>query len=148
MTNTESIPNSAGNESPVDIDPGLAEGRSRLILFAGLGFLAIGAIFGVTPVVWSGVVLVGGAFALNTAGKLKHYWELPIPFSDRLILSASWLFLAMTVVGFLVNYVYARYGSGEANFFWSLVVASVGFGLLHMAAQSMYLPESQNPSER
>lgn len=122
------------------IDPGFAEGRSKLLLFAGMGALAIGTMVDSGPVFWGGVAIVGMAFLLNTVGKLRHYGELPIPTGDRLKLTASWVLVVTSVVGLLANYAYTRYGPGNGTFFWSLAAASVGFGLIHLAAQSRYLP--------
>ncbi|RBI58704.1 hypothetical protein DMJ13_25505 [halophilic archaeon] len=94
-------------------------------------------------IVWGGVAIVTLGFLLNTSGKLVHYQRLSIPRGDQLKLSVSWLLLALTVVGLLTIYAYARYGSGEGSFFWTLAVAGIGFGLLHMAAQSLYLPATE-----
>ena len=127
----------------VRIDPSTAAGRSRVLLFGGMGWLALGSFVDMAVVFWGGVGIVTLAFVLNTAGKLVHYRDLSIPRSDWLKLSASWTLLALTVVGLLANYAYARYGSGGGSFFWTLAVAGVGFGLLHMAAQSSYLPENE-----
>lgn len=125
------------------VDPSRAEGWSRILLFGGLGWLALGTMVNMAVIFWGGVGIVGLAFALNTIGKLIHYANLPIPRADQVRLAVSWVLLAVTVVGLLANYAYARYGVGAGEFFWALAVAGVGFGLLHMAAQSMYLPETE-----
>lgn len=148
MTDTDSLSQPSGNDSLMGIDPRLAEGRSRLLLFGGLGGLAIGNILNVPLAVWGGVGVITLAFVLNTAGKLIHYRELSIPRADRLKLAASWVLLALTVVSLLTNYAYTRYGPGEGTFFWALAVAGVGFGLLHMAAQSKYLPMTEGSTEQ
>lgn len=135
------------NGSVANISPALAEGRSRLLLFGGMGTLGIAAVVDLSFVFWGGVAIVGLAFALNSAGKLSHYWGLSIPRNDRLKLSLSWLLLAVTVLALLANYGHARYGPGDGGFFWSLAVAGIGFGLLHMAAQSTYLPASEVPAD-
>ncbi|MFB6167332.1 MAG: hypothetical protein ABEJ43_00615 [Haloferacaceae archaeon] len=139
-------PAEAQDEPDADgwVDPGLAEGRSRLLLFGGMGGLAIGTFLDVAALFWLGVAGVGVAFALNTAGKLVHYGRLAIPRRGRIGLSASWLALALTVVALLSNYAYARYGPGEGSFFWALAVGALGFALLHMAAQSTYLPATEH----
>lgn len=121
--------------------PPLAEGWSRLALFAGLGLLAVGHLLGVPAVVWGSVAVLVVAFGLNTAAKLLHYRGLAVPRRDRLALATSWVLLAVTVLGVIVNYAYTRYGPGDGSFFWALGVAGFGFGLLHMAAQSTYLPD-------
>lgn len=113
----------------------------------GMGWLAIGAMVKMALLVWGGVAIIGGAFALNTAGKLMHYHELPISGDEEVKLSLSWLLLGLTVVGLLVVFANARYGSGGGSYFWSLTVAGVGFGLLHMAAQSKYLPAESDVDE-
>lgn len=146
MTDTKQHDSSVESESPIPLDPGLAEGRSRLGLFVGMGVLAVGTMVEMSAVVFGGATLIGVAFALNTVGKLAHYWGLPIEVRDRVLLSISWLTLASTVVGLLATFVYARYGPGGGSFFWPLAVAGVGFGLLHMAAQGTYLPETPDSS--
>lgn len=141
--NTQSAPQSAEDSSLTSIDPSTAEGRSRLLLFGGLAWLAIGHLVDMSMIVWGGVGIVTAAFLLNTAGKVVHYRSLPIPSRNQLTLSVSWTLLAVTVVVLLANFTHTRYGAGDGAYFWSLAVAGVGFGLLHMAAQSMYLPESE-----
>ena len=136
---TEQLSNTTGNGSMVEIKPSLAAGWSKLGLFVGLGVLAVGHLVDIPAVVWGGVTLVALALGLNTVAKVGHYWGLGIPRRDRLLLSASWLVLAVTVLGVIANYAYAQYGPGDGSFFWSLAVAGLGFGLLHMAAQSIYL---------
>lgn len=121
------------------VNTGVAQGWSKLVLFVGLALLAVSHLADISAVVWGGVALIALALGLNTVAKVGHYWELGIPPKDRLILSVSWLLLAVTVLGMIVNYVYTRYGPGNGSFFWSLAVAGLGFGLLHMAAQSIYL---------
>lgn len=143
MTDNTDAPRQMCTESSPLIDPSTAEGRSRLLLFGGLALLSVGHLVELSTVALGGVATVALAFALNTAGKLVHYRRLPVPSRDRLILSVSWVLLAATVVGLLANFVYTRYGAGGGAYFWSLAVAGVGFGLLHMAAQSIYLPESE-----
>ncbi|MFB6244074.1 MAG: hypothetical protein ABEH80_08220 [Halobaculum sp.] len=143
MTNN-TVPDSTAGGSLTNVNPSTAEGRSRLLLFGGLTLLAVGHVVDTSLVVWGGVGVTVVAFALNTAGKLVHYRELPISSRDRLALSATWALLAVTVAGLLVNFAHTRYGSGDGAYFWSLAVAGVGFGLLHMAAQSTYLPESED----
>lgn len=143
MSDAEPAAQSSGGGSFMSVTPSIAEGRSRILLFGGLGGFAIGNAVSILPVVWGGLGVVVLAFGLNTAGKLSHYGELPIPLSDRVKLSASWVLLALTVVGLIANYAYTRYGPGGGDFFWSLAVAGIGFGLLHMAAQSKYLPEGE-----
>jgi hypothetical protein len=127
-------------EPTAPVDPGLAEGRSRLLMFGGMGVLAVGALVAEGVVVWAGVVASALAFALITDGKLDHYRGLASPAGHELRLSASWLALAATVVGLLANFAYAEYGPGDGSFLLALAVAGVGFALLHMAAQSTYLP--------
>ena len=146
--NTESVRQSTGDSSSVNINPSTAEGRSRALLFGGLVWLALGHIVDISLVVWGGVGIIAVAFVLNTAGKVVHYRDLPIPSRDRLFLSATWTLLAVTVVSHLANFAYSRYGPGDGAYFWSLAVAGVGFALLHMAAQSIYLPESEVQTEQ
>lgn len=141
MTETEPLTQPTDTDSKFRIDPCTAEGRSRLLLMGGMGWLAIGTLVDVALVVWGGVLIIAGAFALNTVGKLVHYRDLPISQADRVTLSATWLLLAATVVSLLTNYAYTRYGPGAGRYFWALAVAGIGFGLLYMAAQSLYLPE-------
>ncbi|WP_227380964.1 hypothetical protein [Haladaptatus halobius] len=148
MTEPEPLSQPSGNDSLMSLNPSTAEGRSQILLFGGLGWLAIGNIVDIALIVWSGVAIVTLAFILNTSGKLVHYQQLSIPRSDRLKLSVSWLLLALTVVGLLTTYASARYSSGEGNFFWPLAVAGIGFGLLHMAAQSLYLPTTEESIEQ
>ncbi|MFB6161656.1 MAG: hypothetical protein ABEJ61_10860 [Haloferacaceae archaeon] len=119
-----------------------------MLLFGGLGWLAIGHLVAMSLIVWGGVGIVAVAATLNTAGKLSHYRALPVPSRDRLALSATWTLLALTIVGLLATFAHGRYGSGGGAYFWSLAVAGVGFGLLHMAAQSIYLPESEVQTDR
>jgi hypothetical protein len=145
MTDTE--PASRESASLASLDPGLAEGRSRLLLFVGLGALGVGHLVDASLAVWSGVAVVAAAFALNTAGKLTHYRTLPIPGAHRAALAASWLLLAACVVALLANYAAARFGGGDGGYFWALAVAGFGFGLLHVAAQSTYLPASEVSEE-
>ncbi|MFC7164731.1 hypothetical protein M0R89_21725 (plasmid) [Halorussus limi] len=140
--NTEPVSQSTGGGSIVNVNPSTAEGRSRVLLFGGLAWLALGHLVDIALVVWGGVGLIAVAFALNTAGKVVHYRSLSIPSRDHLTLSATWTLLAVTVVALLANFAHTRYGPGDGAYFWSLAVAGVGFGLLHMAAQSKYLPES------
>ncbi|MFC4451139.1 MULTISPECIES: hypothetical protein [Halorussus] len=147
MTNTEPTTRQPENDSRTYVNPSTAEGWSRLGLFFGMGFFAIGNLLEMVAVVWGGTVMIAGAFTLNTAGKLAHYWSLSIPRAEQVKLSASWILLALTVVGLLLNYSYARYGPGEASFFWSFAVAGLGFGLLHMAAQSKYLPVTEKTAD-
>ncbi|MDZ7746963.1 MAG: hypothetical protein U5K28_10820 [Halobacteriales archaeon] len=47
----------------------------------------------------------------------------------------------------MTTFVRTRYGSGDGAYFWSLAVAGIGFALLHMAAQSMYLPGSNEEQD-
>lgn len=148
MTDTDPPSQLSEDDSFVSVDPRTTERRSRLLLFGGLGGLAIGNVLGTPLVTWGSVAILTLAFALNTAGKLVHYWDLSIPRADRLHLAASWTLLALTVVGLLMNYTYARYGPGNGSFFWALAVAGIGFGLLHLAAQSKYLPVSEKPTEQ
>lgn len=147
MTETEPLSQSPENESRFRIEPSTAEGRGRLLLMGGMGWLAIGTIVDMALIVWGGIAIIAGAFALNTAGKLVHYHELPIPGDHEAKLAVSWLLLGLTIIGLLVNYAYSRYGAGDGSYFWALAVAGVGFGLLHMAAQSMYLPEESDTTE-
>jgi hypothetical protein len=145
VTGTTAPPTAGEPTAPVD--PGLAEGRSRLLLFAGMGVLAVGALVAEGSVVWAGVVAIALAFALNTAGKLVHYRGLSIPAGHKLRLSASWLALAATVVGALGTFAHTRYGAGDDGFLLPLALAGVGFALLHMAAQSKYLPATVDGAE-
>lgn len=140
---TDSVSRPTRDSSLVNINPSTAEGRSRALLFGGLTWLALGHLVDMGLIVWGGVAIVTVAFILNTAGKVVHYRELPIPSRDQLVLSATWGLLALTVVGLMANFAHTRYGSGDGAYFWSLAVAGIGFGLLHMAAQSSYLPESE-----
>lgn len=144
---TERTAHRTGADSVWQIDPGLAEGWSKLLLFVGLGGLAVGSTVNVGAVVWAGAAAIGVAFAANTVGKLSYYGELPISAADRLTLSASWVSLAATVVGLLWTYATARYGSSEAAFFWPLAVAGAGFGLVHVAVQGRYLPADGDPDQ-
>ncbi|MDY6817448.1 MAG: hypothetical protein SVG88_02210 [Halobacteriales archaeon] len=148
MTNTESISTVAEKDRLMNINPSTAEGRSRLLLFAGLGVLAIGNVINMGLFIWGGVGIVTIAFVLNTAGKLSHYRSLPISRRDSVLLSASWTLVAASVIALLANYTYTRYGAGDGSFFWSLAVAGLGFGLLHMAAQSKYLPETTTETDQ
>ena len=140
---TEPVPQSTGDSSFANINPSMAEGRSQALLVGGLAWLALGHIVDMSIIVWGGVGIIAIAFILNTAGKAVHYRALPIPSRDQLTLSATWALLAVTVVGLLANFVHTRYGAGDGAYFWSLAVAGVGFGLLHMAAQSIYLPKNE-----
>lgn len=140
--NTDSSSNSARG-SLLSVEPSTAEGRSQLLLFGGLGWLAIGHLVDAGVVVLGGVVIVTAAFSLNTAGKVVHYRSLPVSTRSRLLLTGTWVALASTVVGLLAIFARARYGAGDGAFFWSLAVAGIGFGLLHMAAQSSYLPGNE-----
>lgn len=150
MTETESADLSSTENGSTDrpsgtgprwrLDPGLAEGRSKLALFVGLGGLGVGSLVHSKPVFLGSVSLMGLAFVLNTAGKLRHYWGLPIPTSAQVKLTASWLLLGGTVLTLLGTYTSARYLGGDGGFFWPLAVAGFGFGLLHMVAQSRHLP--------
>lgn len=141
-TDTTRSSQPSGDDSLPNIDPSLAEGRGRLLLFGGMGWLAIGHAVDTALVVWGGVLIVTLAFGLNTAGKFVHYRERSLPRDHEVTLAASWGLLALTIVGLVTNYAYSRYGPGDGSFLWSLAVAGVGFGLLHMAAQSEYLAES------
>lgn len=146
---TETKPTTEPSESggPMGITPGLAEGRSRLLLFVGLAGFAIGNLVSASLVTRGATGTVAVALGLNTVGKLTHYRSLSISRSDRAKLAVSWVLVALTVVGLLTNYTYARYGSGDGSFFWSLAAAGLGFGLLHMAAQSEYLPPAEEPTD-
>lgn len=146
--NTESIRQSTGDGSFVNINPSTAEGRSRALLFGGLVWLALGHLVDMAVIIWGGVGIIAIAFGLNSAGKVVHYWTLPIPSRDQFVLSATWTLLAVIVVGLMANFAHTRYGPGDGAYFWSLAVAGVGFGLLHMAAQSIYLPESEVQTEQ
>lgn len=157
MTETESADLSSTENGSSDhpsgtgprwrLDPGLAEGRSKLALFVGLGGLGVGSIVHSKPVFLGSVTLVGFAFVLNTAGKLRHYWELQIPTGAQMKLSVSWLLLGGTVLALLGTYASARYLGGEGGYFWPLAVAGFGFGLLHMVAQSRCLPADADERE-
>lgn len=146
--NTEPVSQSTDSGSIVYVDPSTAEGRSRVLLFGGLAWLALGHLVDMTIIIWGGVGIIAIAFVLNTTGKVVHYRSLSIPSRDQLTLSATWTLLAVTVVGLLANFAHTRYGPGDGSYFWSLAVAGVGFGLLHMAAQSKYLPESEVQTEQ
>ncbi|WP_435182066.1 hypothetical protein [Halorussus sp. AFM4] len=147
MTNTEPAARQSETDSHAYVNPSTAEGWSRLGLFFGMGFFAIGNLLEMVAVVWGGTAMIACAFILNTAGKLAHYWGLSISRAERVKLSASWLLLMLTVVGLLTNFSYARYGPGEPSFFWSFAVAGIGFGLLHMAAQTKYLPATEKTAD-
>jgi hypothetical protein len=123
------------------VDPGLAEGRSQLVLFAGMAVLAVGGLFQVGELVWAGVAAIAVAFALNTAGKLGHYRGLPVPVVHRAALAGTWLGLAATAVGLVLTYAHGSYGGGDGSFLPSLAVGALGFALLHMAVQGKYLPD-------
>ncbi|MFB6093011.1 MAG: hypothetical protein ABEK02_08385 [Haloquadratum sp.] len=142
MSDGESIaaPTRVDGGLGIGVDPGRAEGRSRLLLFAGLVPFALGHALRVPLAVWIGIAAVTVAFALNTAGKVVHYRRLPISRRDEAIAGATWVALALSVVGLLATYALARYGGGSGAFFWPLALAGVGFGLLHLAAQSTVLP--------
>ena len=141
--NSNSATQSADRDSFLSVNPSTAEGRSRALLFGGLAWLALGHLVDIGMVVWGGIAVVTGAFVLNTAGKLSHYRNLPIPPRNQLALTATWTLLGLSVVGLLVNFAYTRYGPGNGSYFWSLAIAGIGFALLHMAAQSSYLPASE-----
>jgi len=145
--NSNSITQSADGDSFLSVNPNTAEGRSRALLFGGLAWLALGHLVDIGMVIWGGVAIVTGGFILNTAGKIVHYRDLPIPTRNQLALTATWTFLGLSVVGLLVNFAYARYGPGDGSYFWSLAIAGIGFALLHMAAQSSYLPEDEVHAE-
>lgn len=147
MAGTDPTSTADSTGSLAAIDPGLAEGRSRIFLFVGMGGLGLGSLLEMAPAVWAGALLVLIAFSLNTVGKLTHYRELPVPPRQRLALAASWTLLALSAVGSLVVFVSSRYGPRQGSFFWPLAIAAVGFSLLHMGAQSTYLPESEVPAE-
>jgi len=140
MSGTEPTHDAGGRESAFSVDPGTAAGYGRILLFGGMGWLALGSFLDVAIVFWGGLGIVGLAFACNTAAKLVHYRELDVPPWHRVALAASWLSLTGTVLALLGVYAAARYGDGSGEFFWSFAVAGVGFGLLHMAAQSRLLP--------
>jgi len=144
MNNADTKPESRPGEtnSIISINPSTAEGRSRAVLLGGMGWLALGSFLKMSFVFWGGVLIVSLAFLVNTAGKFVHYRELPITRGDRLKLTASWTLLSLTVLALILNYAITRYGPGNGDYFWSLAVAGIGFGLLHMAAQSMYLPNT------
>ena len=141
--NTDPVSQPTRDSSLVEINPSTAEDRSRALLFGGLAWLAIGHLVDMGLIVWGGLAIVTAAFVLNTVGKVVHYRDLPVPSRDQLVLSATWGLLALTVVGLMANFAYTRYGSGDGAYFWPLAVAGIGFGLLHMAAQSSYLPGSE-----
>lgn len=122
------------------IDPRFAEGRSRIVLFVGMGGLGLGTTFSLPAVSLGGIALIVVAFTLNTAGKLVHYGDLGLSLRRQAALVSSWCSLATAVVGLLATYALTRYWAFTGQYFWSLAVAAVGFGLLHMAAQSRYLP--------
>lgn len=122
------------------LDPGLAAGRSRLALFLGVGALAVGDMAGLPRLAWAGVGLAGLAFALNTAAKVLHYRALPLADRPRTILSASWILVAVAVLGLLVTYARARFGAGGGPF-WTLAGVAVVFGLVHRLAQARFLPD-------
>lgn len=144
MRETDSLPRRTDDEPTPRIDPGFAEGRSRLVLFGGTGWLALGHLVDIAFVLWGGVAIVAGAFALNTAGKLVRYRVLSLPTADRLKLGATWVFLVAAAVGLLASYAHGRTDDGAVRLFWSSGLAGVGFGLLHVAARSLYLPSGES----
>lgn len=145
--NSDSGSRAASTGGLPSVNPSTAEGRSRVALFGGLTLLALGHLVNVGTVVWGGIAVVIGAFILNTAGKIVHYRGQPIPPRNRLILTATWGLLGLTVVGLLMNFAYSRFGPGNGSYFWSLAVAGIGFALLHMAAQSNYLVHDEANAE-
>jgi hypothetical protein len=128
-----------GFGSVLNVDAGLVEGRSKLVLFVGMSGLVVGSFIEVSEVFLGSVSLVGIAFILNTIGKLHHYRALPIPTRSQLALAATWVLLAITALSLIGTYTIARFLGGQGSFFWPLAIAGVGFGLLHMAAQSRFL---------
>lgn len=77
MTDADPATRASAGDSRPRVDPGTAEGRSRILLFGGLGCLAVGNLVDASLVVWGGVGVVVLAFVLNTAGKLVHYGASP-----------------------------------------------------------------------
>lgn len=144
MRETDTVPRTTDDEPARRIDPRFAEGRSRLVLFGGVWWLALGEAVGIGPVLWGGVAIVAAASAVNTAGKLARYRDLPIPTGDRLKLGATRTLLALALVGFLASYAHGRTDDGVVRLLWSSGLAGVGFGLLHVAARSLYLPAGES----
>jgi hypothetical protein len=138
MTETD-VPRTTDDDPAARIDPRFVEGRGRLVLSGGACWLALGAAVDIGPVVWGGVLIVAGAFGLDTAGKLARYRALPIPSADRFTLGATRTLLALAAVAVLAGYAYGWYG-GEARILRSLAAVGVGCGLLHVAARSLCLP--------
>ncbi|ELZ33952.1 hypothetical protein C474_03295 [Halogeometricum pallidum JCM 14848] len=144
MTETDAVPRTTDDEPARRIDPRFVEGRGRLVLFGGAWWLALGEAVGIAPVVWGGVVIVAGAFGLDTVGKLLRYRALPIPSADRLTLGATRTLLALAAVAVLAGYADGRYGGGGIRILRWLATAGVGCGLLHVAARSLYLPARES----
>lgn len=144
MTETDAVPRTTDDEPARRIDPRFVEGRGRLVLFGGAWWLVLGEAVDIGPVVWGGVVIVAGAFGLDTVGKLVRYRALSIPSTDRFTLGATRTLLALAVVAVLVGYVDGRYGGGGIRILRSLATVGVGCGLLHVAARSLYLPASDS----
>ncbi|MFB6281129.1 MAG: hypothetical protein ABEH40_03825 [Haloferacaceae archaeon] len=148
MTGTDPTTGATGDGGPAGLTPELAAGWSRLVLFVGMAGLAVGALADAAPVVWAGVGAVVVALCLTTVGKLRHYRGLPVSRRDRALLAASWVLVAVTVAALLADFAAARYGPGNGRFFAALAAAGFGFGLLHMAAQSKYLPANGDAPDR
>lgn len=127
------------------VDPGLAEGRSRLTLFVGVLGLATATWISDGRVAWASLAVIVVAFALNTAGKVRHYGECPIDRRQRGLLVATWTLQSLLAVAVLVQFVALRYGGGQGQYVWALAVGAIGFALLHRAAQSTYLGELETP---
>lgn len=141
MTGTESRVLSTGTDSQL-IDPGLAIGRSRLVLFVGMVGYGLGTFVSSMPVVLAGVVLVCLAFGLNTVGKLVHYHGLSIPGRERVLLGLSWVLLAATMVALVAHVAHARYSPGGAEYAPPLGVTALGFAAVHKLTQKLYTPET------
>ncbi|MDS0300023.1 hypothetical protein NDI76_14850 [Halogeometricum sp. S1BR25-6] len=138
MTETDAA-RTTDDDPAARIDPRFVEGRGRLVLSGGACWLALGAAVDIGAVVWGGVLIIAGAFGLDTVGKLARYRALSIPSVDRFTLGATRALLALAAVAVLAGYAHARYG-GEIRLLRSLALVGVGCGLLHVVARSLCLP--------
>ncbi|MDY6780754.1 MAG: hypothetical protein SV760_09505 [Halobacteria archaeon] len=100
---------------------GVAIGRSKLLLMAGLLVVGGGLFLGIPLVSWAGAGVVALSFCVNSYAKIVHYADIEIPGRGNVVLTTSWLLLSAFVVGIFVDYLYALYTPKYEGFFWALV---------------------------